>query len=231
MTRGDETTNNTGTQQAMYTSKLTVYADVIMLKSCSWEAQIRKRASDTFTDLVTDWCKTATMALEATEKQKRKRLGLTTSEMEDLIIAKKATTEESSSSSSSSDAINEANSSINATTSSSNVNDGSELIARHRRNFQELDNLIAKGDLEYCSIEVMHSSKAGKHSAYARVLESDGIAGSLSKSSTEETETTEYSTEESRVFDVIVPPPAAVTVKRKSRNFLRLLSSRKGKIG
>ena len=77
----------------------------------------------------------------------------------------------------------------------------------------------------------MHSSKAGKHSAYARVLESDGIAGSLSKSSTEETETTEYSTEESRVFDVIVPPPAAVTVKRKSRNFLRLLISMKGKIG
>ena len=203
ITRDDANTNTT----AVYTSKLTVHAQVVMLKSCSWEAQIRKRASDTFTDLVTDWCKTATKALKATEKQKRKRLGM--SFYIDDDAAKKVT--EESSSSSADDATTEADSSINATTG---PNDGSELIARHLRNFQELDNLIAKGDLEYCSIEVMHSSKAGKHSAYAQVLESDGIAGSLSKSSTEETETTESSTEESRVDDVIVPP-----VKRKSGYF------------
>ena len=65
-----------GTGDALYTCRLSVHAEVDMLKSCSWEAQIRKRASETFTEVATEWCKSATVALKATEKQKQKRLRL-----------------------------------------------------------------------------------------------------------------------------------------------------------
>jgi hypothetical protein len=188
---------------ALFTSKLTVHAEVIMLKPCSWEVQIQKKASETFTDLVNDWVKTATKALKATEEQKRLRLGLS---------------RDDSKRSGPSQALTQ-----DAHPISSTANKGSELIAQHRRNFEELDKLIAKGDLELESIEGMHSSKAGKHSAFAQVLEFhsiDEMAG-LSKSSTQETDVTD-STDGSR---------APVMIKRKSRNFMRLLSSRKGKPG
>ena len=45
-----------------------------MLKDCSWEAQIRRKASETFTEMVIEWTKSATVALVATEEQKRERL-------------------------------------------------------------------------------------------------------------------------------------------------------------
>jgi len=45
---------------ALYTYKLSVQADVESSKRCSWEAQIRKKASETFTEVVTEWCKSAT---------------------------------------------------------------------------------------------------------------------------------------------------------------------------
>ena len=215
---------------ALYTSKLSVYAEVIMLKSCAWEAQIQTKASETFTDsklhrkqtvliamnfvsmltidpagssVVTDWCRTATKALEATEEHKQKRLKLSG---------------DSSMSKSTKHKLSEAP--IDKQHFPPADTKGSELIARHRRNFRELDKLIAKGDLE--CIEVIHSSTAGKQSAFARVLESnpaDAKAG-LSESLTEETETTDCTEGSRRV---------SVATKRKSRNFLRLIGSRMNK--
>ena len=187
---------------AMYTSKLTVYAEVVMLKSCSWEAQIQKKASETFTDLVTDWCKTATKALRATEEQKRARLGLSRGNSEEQQTISCTPT--------------------NRVLPISPTTKGSELIAKHRRNFEELDKLIAKGDLEWCSVEVMHSSKAGKHSAFAQVLESEILTG-LSKSSTEETDITESTDGSVR--------GVSMEAKRRNKNLFRLLNVRKNKSG
>lgn len=204
----------------MYTSKLTVDAEVIMLKSCSWETQIRTKASETFTDLVTDWCKTATKALKATEEQKRMRLGLVSHGNGKDGMEKKSNNHRAVSKPAAQDTPSIA--------TPPTTDKGSELIARHRRNFQELDKLIAKGDLEWCSIEVMHSSKAGRHSAYAQVLESpmNTMMSGLVKSSTEETDGTD-GTEGSMSKVVVVP----MMVKRRSRQFMRLLSSRKNKSG
>jgi len=184
---------------AMYTSKLTVYAEVVMLKSCSWETQIQKKASETISDLVKDWCKTATKALKATDEQKRMRLSLSNRN------SKENTTK-----------LVAASSVLLAITT------GSELIARHRRNFQELDKRIANGDLEWCSIEVMHLSKGERHSAFAQVLESHSADAMtrLSTSSTEETDVTD-STDGSKTV--------STTARRKSKNFLNRLSSRKNK--
>ena len=53
---------------ALYTCKLSVQAEVELLKRCSWETQIRKKASKTLAEVVTEWCKSATMALRATEE-------------------------------------------------------------------------------------------------------------------------------------------------------------------
>jgi hypothetical protein len=190
-------TNEASIEDMALSSNLTVYAEVIMLKSCSWEAQIQKKASETFNDLVTDWVKTATKALKATEEQKRMRLGLSCSGCKSSKSTKAP--------------LNDAH------VPSSSTNKGSELIAQHRRNFQELDKRIKNGDLEWCSIEVMHSSKAGKHSAFVLESHSLELGTRLNKSSTEETDITDST-------DDGIP----IMAKRRSRNFLRLLSSRKG---
>ena len=135
---------------ALYTSKLTVHAEVVMLKSCPWESQIRKKASETFTEVVTEWCQTARAALEATKQQKQKRLKQSTN-------INTAT------------AIDPSSRTMSPLPSPSALQ--SELFAKHLRNFQELDKRIAKGDLEYCSIEVMHSFDAGKQNSFSQVLE------------------------------------------------------------
>ena len=44
------------------------------------------------------------------------------------------------------------------------------LFERHQRNFEKIDRLVAKGELEL-SVEVVHSLRAGRGSAFARVLE------------------------------------------------------------
>lgn len=138
---------------------LTVHAEVQMLKDCSWEAQIRRKASETFTEMVVEWTKSATVALVATEEQKRERLrqsdldegadeasGLS---MPPLVIPPL------------SDTTLPIPKPITPTPAS--------LFAKHKSNFDELDKLIANGDLEWCSVEVTHTSD--KSSAFSTVLE------------------------------------------------------------
>lgn len=142
------------------TCRLTVHAEVQMLKPCSWEAQIRKRAAETFSEVVTEWYKSARVALIATEEQKRKRLQL--SKLNEGGKGGKDTI----------DMIGSmeprrslppliqppSTSSIPSRAATPLSTKQSELFAKHKRNFDELDKLVAKGDLEWCSVEVMHSS-------------------------------------------------------------------------
>lgn len=185
---------------ALYTSKLTVHAEVIMLRSCTWENQIRKKASETFTEMNNDWVRTAVKALRATEHQKQKRLkgsgkgGKRNSELTGVITSSK----------------DDEHLSIPSPTAKE-----AELIARHRRNFRQLDKLIAKGDLEYCSIEVMHSSNGP-----FKVLEppSPSTGSGVQKSLTDVTDST-ISIDGSR--------RAPVEDKRRNRRFLMRRFSRK----
>ena len=136
----------------VYTCKLTVHAEVIMMSHCRFEPQIRKKAAETFTDLTTGWCKLATKAVEATntKEQKRKRMRNEEQQLFDDGASKK---------------------SRGATES--------ELFAKHQKKFQELEDLISHGD---GGIEVMHSIKAGAHSAFAEVLEPPSSSSGLLKS-------------------------------------------------
>eukprot|EP00984_Skeletonema_dohrnii_P001875 scaffold625_cov169-Skeletonema_dohrnii-CCMP3373.AAC.12 len=135
----------------VYTCKLTVHAEVIMMSHCTFEPQIRKKAAETFTDLTTGWCKLATKAVEATntKEQKRKRMRNEEQQLFDDAASKK---------------------SRGATES--------ELFAKHQKKSQELDDLIPHGD---GGIEVMHSIKAGAHSAFAEVLEPSSSSSGLLK--------------------------------------------------
>ncbi|KAL7472174.1 hypothetical protein ACHAXS_013617 [Conticribra weissflogii] len=134
---------------ARYATALSVHAEVVMLKSCSFESQIRNKASQTFTEMVTKWCETAKAALQATEERKQQRL--TPSVVVDG--------EENA------DAVN---------APSTGQESKSTLLERHRQNLEELDKWIRNGDLdldlEWCSVEVVHSSEAGYRSESAPVL-------------------------------------------------------------
>mmetsp|Transcript_12614 Transcript_12614/g.20791 ORF Transcript_12614/g.20791 Transcript_12614/m.20791 type:complete len:667 (-) Transcript_12614:17-2017(-) len=130
----------------LYTCKLTVYAEVIMISQCKFEPQIKKKASDAFTDLTKGWCKLATKALEATKEQKRKRTRHEQPQDQQVFDDEDKR-------------IRLAKTRGGATES--------ELFAKHQKKFQELDDLVSHGD----GIEVMHSIKAGAQSAFAEVLE------------------------------------------------------------
>ena len=142
------------------TCKLTVHAEVQMLKPCSWEAQIRKRAAETFTEVVTEWYKSARVALIATEEQKRKRLRISKldeggKDGKDTIDMIGSTEPGRSLSPLIQPPATSSSPPREATPLSAKQ---SELFAKHKRNFNELDKLVANGDLEWCSVEVMHSS-------------------------------------------------------------------------
>lgn len=226
--------------------KLAVYAEVQMLKSCSWEAQIRKKASETFTDVATDWCKSAVVALAATEEQKRKRQKLQLKEVSSSNVVDSTNNNFPASErrppripSLTTTTVPEVSTSTTITPSSL-VRQRSKLFAEHKRNFDELDKRIAQGDLEWCSVEVTHSSHLEKYtnnyneeaeslslesSAYATVLEYPELeeyelTSSIAGSSIED-EDEVNNTDGSR-------RKATVLMRTKSRKLLRKLSSRRG---
>ena len=242
--------------------KLAVYAEVQMLKSCSWEPQIRKKASETFTDVATDWCKSAVVALAATEEQKRKRQRLEIESSGGKDVVENTICKGSSGGrppripSPMTVVIDDGMSLPPAATAaipSSFVRQRSQIFAEHKRNFDELDKRIAQGDLEWCSVEVTHSSHLEYYS-------SSNTTSSIGNSNNE-TNNTESIAMPSSAFATVLEYPAfdeyemtpsiagssiddddkgddtnndgscrkaAVMMRMKSRKLLRSLSSRRG---
>ena len=201
----EEKTQSTDSNTAFYTAtcKLTVHAEVQMLKSCSWEPQIRKKASETFTEVVKEWCKSATKALKATEEQKQKRLRLS-KEVTSVTISTKRT------------AVSP------LITQTPAVAKQAELFAKHKRNFDQLDQLISIGDLEWCSVEVMHSPRlnsSDKSTAFSTVLEYPSLNEyEITSSNTGEDEDDNGKNSS--------PSKARVIMRRKSKKLFKRLSSR-----
>lgn len=201
------TDNNTTLQTAI--CKLTVHAEVQMLKSCSWEPQIRKKASETFTEVVTEWCKSATKALKATEEQKQKRLQLSKEATNVTTGTKKR--------------VSPVSLPIKLhPTQTPAVAKQAELFAKHKRNFDQLDQLISIGDLEWCSVEVMHSPRlnsSDKSNAFSTVLEYPSLNEyEITSSNTGEDEDDNGKSSS--------PSKARVIMRRKSKKLFRRLSSR-----
>ena len=203
--KSPSTDNNTTLQTA--TCKLTVHAEVQMLKSCSWEPQIRKKASETFTEVVKEWCKSATKALKATEEQKQKRLRLSKEVTNDTTSTKRTAV---------SPPIKL------PPTQTPAVAKQAELFAKHKRNFDQLDQLISIGDLEWCSVEVMHSPRlnsSDKSTAFSTVLEYPSLNEyEITSSNTGEDEDDNGKSSS--------PSKARVIMRRKSKKLFKRLSSR-----
>lgn len=72
-----------------YVSKLTVYVQLVMLKSCSWEKQIRSKAISTTNGIVKSWCKKATAALLLAEKEKIQRIKRESSNRNIVSVSKR----------------------------------------------------------------------------------------------------------------------------------------------
>jgi len=144
--------------------RLTVHAEVQLLKPCSWESQIRKKASETFTEILSEWCKSATVALKATEERKQRkrlRLDFEGDRLEEGVGSGSNNNNNPISGNGTlvrlqrPPSLRIPSTAMSASTPLSAR--ASQLFAKHRRNFDELDKRIAKGDLEWCSVEVMHS--------------------------------------------------------------------------
>ena len=196
------TDNNTTLHTA--TCKLTVHAEVQMLKSCSWEPQIRKKASETFTEVVTEWCKSATKALKVTEEKKQKRLQLSKEATNDTTSTKRTAVPKL------------------PPTQTPAVAKQAELFAKHKRNFDQLDQLISIGDLEWCSVEVMHSPRlnsSDKSTTFSTVLEYPSLNEyEITSSNTGEDEDDNGKSSS--------PSKARVIMRRKSKKLFKRLSSR-----
>jgi len=205
--KSQSTDNNTTLPTA--TCKLTVHAEVQMLKSCSWEPQIRKKASETFTEVVTEWCKSATKALKATEEQKQKRLRLSKEVTNDTTNTKKR--------------VSPVSPPIKLPpTQTPAVAKQAELFAKHKRNFDQLDQLISIGDLEWCSVEVMHSPRlnsSDKSTTFSTVLEYP----SLNEYEITSSNTGEDEDDNGKGSS---PSKARVIMRRKSKKLFKRLSSR-----
>ena len=243
--------------------KLAVYAEVQMLKSCSWEPQIRKKASETFTEVTTDWCKSAVVALAATEEQKRKRQRLEIERSGSEDVVDKTISKGSSGGrppripSPMTVVIDDGMSLPSATTAvipSSLVRQRSQIFAEHKRNFDELDKRITQGDLEWCSVEVTHSShleyysssttsSIGNSNNESKNTESTSMPSSAFATVLENPELDEYEITSSIAGSSIddddddedadtnndrLRRNAAVMMRMKSRKLLRSLSSRRG---
>jgi len=227
---GNDITSNPqqdGMDDALYTCKLSIHAEVDMLKSCSWESQIRKKASETFTEVATEWCKSATVALKATAQQKRKRLHQESkgggNDYNKTSNTDRKDTRGNTSSTGRSVKTRLPEPMPPPATPSARE---SELFAKHRRNFEELDNLIVKGDLEWCSIEVMHSSSSkvggGESRPFAQVLEYPQLTEVGSSM-------TGCTTDDEGEMDGTKKKGPTVTMRIKSRNLFKKLSSRVNK--
>jgi hypothetical protein len=161
------------TSSMLYTTKLTVSVEVFMLKSCSWERQIRQKTLSTMTDFVTSWSEKATQALDLTLKRKLEGMRV----LNDAHDTKSLYSYQSKES--------RITKSVQGITSRAKVQANrlpalpetsrQSLMDIHRERLKKLEEKAASGDLEWCSIELKHCANAGESNAYAKVLDETGV--------------------------------------------------------
>mmetsp|Transcript_11127 Transcript_11127/g.20828 ORF Transcript_11127/g.20828 Transcript_11127/m.20828 type:complete len:867 (-) Transcript_11127:595-3195(-) len=172
-----------------YTTRLSVSVQVFMLKPCNWEKQIRSKTLSTMTDLVTTWSEKATQALDLTLRRKLERMRVRydssdgksiysfQSQTREYKVIKSPSTGSCAARTSSSLSSLSANSRMANTYGTKVVKKletpEEELIRIHEKRLKLLEEKIASGDLEWCSIEMKHCLSAGEGNAFARVLDQE----------------------------------------------------------
>jgi hypothetical protein len=156
-----------------YTTKLSVSVEVLMLKACSWEGQIRQKTLSTMTDFVTSWSEKATQALDLTLKRKLERMRVLndTSDNKSLYSYR---SKGSARISKNVQAIPIPKSQANRLPALPGKS-RQTLMDIHSKRLKLLDEKAASGDLEWCSIEMKHCAKAGEGKAFTEVLDDTGM--------------------------------------------------------
>lgn len=134
----------------IYTTNLSVFVEVFMLKSCNWERQIREKTLSTLTGLLEEWTTKATRALDLATRKKmaRRRIGCNDDGT----------------------SIRSYRSNQKQTTYNSPPNQ-EEAMKKHHQKLKVIEEKIFNGDMDWCNIEIRHSEKAGAQAAYAEILE------------------------------------------------------------
>lgn len=150
----------------IYTSTLSVSVEVIVLRDCTWERQIKSKTISTMTSMIVKWVESATKALDLTIQRKLERMRCFTdksmiSYISDNIGPTQITPLDHSS----------VTSQVNFPRQSEQI-----LMDMHQRQLKLLEEKIMTGDLEWCSIETKHSEEAGADQAFAEVINPMGNA-------------------------------------------------------
>ena len=136
------------------TTKLSVSVQVFMLRSCSFESQIKSKSLAAVRDVASSWSEKAKCALELTLKQKQGRI----KNNDDRSIAsyRSHTTNGSR---------------------KSGRGDKSEFLMKiHEKKLKKLEEKVVSGDVSLSCIEIQHCPEAGEDSAFAEVLNPNGGA-------------------------------------------------------
>jgi hypothetical protein len=181
-----------------YTTRISVSVQVFMLKPCNWEKQIRSKTLSTMTDLVTTWSEKATQALDLTLRRKleRMRVRYDTNGGKSLYSFQSQTQDAKFIKSPSSGSVSTRTPSSLSSLSNNIIGNSrggnikkqcletseEKLMRIHERQLKLLEEKIASGDLEWCSIEMKHCLSAGEGRAFAKVLDQDRITLSTSSS-------------------------------------------------
>jgi hypothetical protein len=174
-----------------YTTRLSVSVQVFMRKPCNWEKQIRSKTLSTMTDLVTTWSEKATQALDLTLRRKleRMRVRYETHNGKSLYSFQSQTTHQDANNLKSPSDGSVSSRTVSSLSFLSNnrmtksrgasmkkkmpETSEQELMRMHQKQLKLLEEKIASGDLEWCSIETKHCLSAGKGLAFARVLDQE----------------------------------------------------------
>ena len=156
----------------LYTTKLSVSVQVFMLKPCSWEKQIRSKTLSTMESLVASWSENATKALDLTLKRKLERM-----RVQYHIPDSKSFYSYQSKDSRMFNAKNSVSPVATTKGKCQPMSPGQTeqaLLKIHGKQLKILEQKIASGDLEWCSIETKHCMSAGEGRAFAKVLNQSG---------------------------------------------------------
>jgi hypothetical protein len=135
-------------------TKLSVSVEVVMLRSCSFESQIRSKSLSTVEDIVSSWSEKARRALQLTLKQKLERMRQTNADDKSVMSYRSH--------------------SIGSKQTMHGKNSEEYLMKTHQKNLKTLEQKGVPGDLQWACIETKHSPEAGEGSAFAEVLNPNG---------------------------------------------------------
>lgn len=144
----------------IYTSTVSVNVEIILRRDCTWENQIRSKTISTMTSMILKWIESATKALQLTIQRKLERMRLPSDKSEISYRSEGVahiTTNPSDCASVSSHFL-------------SSHQSEQALMSMHQRQLKLLEEKITTGDLEWCSIEMIHSKEAGAEQAFAEII-------------------------------------------------------------